>query len=81
VTCQVNKVTVLSRSSLKTLFDDNNVTFLTADWTRRDPAITEVLQSFGANGVPFYVYYPPKGAPRVIELPLTEARIAAAIEG
>jgi thiol:disulfide interchange protein DsbD len=31
---------------------------LKADWTRRDPVITQVLGSFGRNGVPLYLLYP-----------------------
>jgi thiol:disulfide interchange protein DsbD len=30
-----------------------------ADWTRRDPEITQVLESFGRSGVPVYALYPP----------------------
>ena len=41
-----------------------------ADWTRRDPAITQALASLGRNGVPVYAIYRPGQAPRVLsELP------------
>ncbi|MEO0400334.1 MAG: protein-disulfide reductase DsbD domain-containing protein [Pseudomonadota bacterium] len=78
VTCQFNKATILSRRSVAKLFDAHNVRLMAADWTRRDPKITEALQGFGASGVPLYVYYPPQGAPQVLSLPLTERGVAAA---
>ncbi|MEM6414570.1 MAG: thioredoxin family protein [Pseudomonadota bacterium] len=80
VTCQFNKVTILSRPSLADRFRQNNVSLFAADWTRRDPQISAALEGFGASGVPFYVYFPPKGAPEVLGLPLTEQSIVKAIE-
>ena len=79
VTCQFNKATVLSRRSLAQLFDDRGVVLMSADWTRRDPAITDALASFGANGVPLYVYYPAAGDPVVLPLPLSENGIRDAV--
>ena len=40
------------------------VVTLKADWTRRDPVITQVLGTFGRNGVPLYLLYPAGGATR-----------------
>lgn len=79
ITCQVNKVTVLSSKSLAGVFAERKVTLMSADWTRRDPVITEALARFGANGVPLYVYYPPSGDPLVLSQPLSERAIVAAI--
>ena len=31
-----------------------------ADWTRRDPAITEALRALGRSGVPVYALYAPR---------------------
>jgi thiol:disulfide interchange protein DsbD len=53
---------------------------MVADWTRRDPVITQALADFGANGVPLYVYYPAKGEPLVLPLPLTERAILNAVD-
>jgi thiol:disulfide interchange protein DsbD len=75
VTCQVNKLTVLSKRSLAAAFAQEDVVLMSADWTRRDPVITEALAQFGANGVPLYVYYPPAGEPSVLAQPLTEQTI------
>lgn len=80
VTCQVNKATIFSRESFSDLLARNDVSLMTADWTRRDPEITEALEEFGANGVPFYVYYPAKGPAKVIPVPISERSIRDAIE-
>ncbi len=71
VTCQVNKLTVLSRADVAQAFAAGGAALMVADWTRRDPVITEALGAFGANGVPLYVYYPPQGDPVVLAQPLT----------
>lgn len=80
VTCQVNKLTVLSRNSLADRFREHDVTLMSADWTNRNSEVSAALRSFGASGVPLYVYYPPRGAPRIIPQPLTEAAIADALK-
>ena len=80
VVCQFNKATVLSRPSLSSAFAANDVALMVADWTRRDPVITQALADFGANGVPLYVYYPAKGEPQVLPLPLTERAILNAVD-
>ena len=75
VTCQFNKLTIFSKPSLAAAFEAENVAVMVADWTSRDPEITKALEAFGANGVPLYVYYPPKGEPQVLPLPITEKAI------
>ncbi len=72
VTCQMNKLTVLSSQKVKAAFAAANVTLVIADWTNRDPAIERALAEFGANGVPLYVYYPPGGEAIILPQPLTE---------
>ena len=37
-----------------------------ADWTRRDPQITQALAALGRNGVPVYVLYRPGKAPLLL---------------
>ena len=72
VTCQFNKLTIFSQSSVADAFAAESVAVMVADWTSRDPEITKALEAFGANGVPLYVYYPPNEAATVLSLPLTE---------
>ena len=58
VTCQVNKRTTLTTSKVQAAFEEENVAFLVADWTRRDKAIGQELAKHGRAGVPLYLYYP-----------------------
>ena len=81
VTCQFDKVRVFSSRDLARAFDRNGVVLMVADWTIRDPEITAALQSFGASGVPLYVYYPTSGAAQIMPLPLTQKSVMAAISG
>lgn len=81
VTCQFDKMTVFSDRALAALFDDKNAVFMVADWTVRDPEITAALESFGASGVPFYVYYAPGEEPHVFDVPLTKKALREAVSG
>ena len=42
---------------------------LKADWTVRDPEITEWLQRFGKAGVPFYLVIPADRSRPMVALP------------
>jgi len=59
VTCQVNKQTTLRDAQVLQAFTDKHVLLLQADWTRRDPAITQALSALGRSGVPVYVLQAP----------------------
>jgi thiol:disulfide interchange protein DsbD len=59
VTCQVNKQTTLRDTRVLQAFADKHVLLLQADWTRRDPAITQALSALGRSGVPVYVLQAP----------------------
>jgi thiol:disulfide interchange protein DsbD len=58
ITCLVNERVALRTASVAAAFARHGVVAMKADWTKRDPVITEVLGSFGRNGVPLYVFYP-----------------------
>ena len=81
VTCQFNKLTVLSKARVAKAFRERDVTLMVADWTSRDPVVTDALAAFGANGVPLYVYYPPSGEAEILPQPLTERAILKAVSG
>jgi thiol:disulfide interchange protein DsbD len=66
VTCQVNKRLVLNDGSVLSAFARKNVALVRADWTRRDPQITQALAALGRSGVPVYVLYRPGKAPLVL---------------
>ncbi len=80
VTCQVNKRFTLADAGLLADFDARRVLLLRADWTRRDPAITQALAALGRNGVPVYALYPPGGgAPAVLSELLSVAEVRQAL--
>lgn len=58
VTCKVNKRVAINTETVQSAFKENNVAFVTADWTNEDPSITKLLAEFGRAGVPFYLLYP-----------------------
>jgi thiol:disulfide interchange protein DsbD len=66
VTCQVNKRLVLNDPDVIAAFERSNVARVRADWTRRDPEITQALAALGRNGVPVYVLYRPGQSPLVL---------------
>lgn len=63
-TCQVNK-RVYADAALQAEFAKAGVVTLKADWTRKDPAITEELNRLGRQGIPLNVFRR-KDAPPVI---------------
>ncbi|GAM98487.1 cytochrome c-type biogenesis protein DsbD [alpha proteobacterium U9-1i] len=82
VTCKVNEVTVFSDPDVARAFEEENVTYLEADWTNRDETIAAALAEHGRAGVPLYLFYPADGgAPTVLPQLLTEALITQTIVG
>jgi thiol:disulfide interchange protein len=66
VTCQVNKRLVLNSPEIHEAFARRGVELVRADWTRRDPVITQALATLGRQGVPVYVLYRPGKTPLVL---------------
>ncbi len=93
ITCLVNERVALRSPAVAEAFTRAGVVALKADWTRRDPAITAMLDSFGRSGVPLYVLYPPAraggapgsagrggwAAPQILPQVLTEAAVLEAV--
>jgi thiol:disulfide interchange protein DsbD len=79
ITCQYNKKTTLSKPAVLADFAAKNVTLLRADWTRRDPAISQALSSLGRSGVPVYVLYQAGQAPVVLSEILGADELRAAL--
>ena len=79
VTCQLNKKTTLNNAQVLADFKAKKVQLLRADWTRRDPAITQALAALGRQGVPVYVLYSPTSAPVVMSEILSPAQVQAAV--
>ena len=79
ITCQVNKRTTLGQTEVLADMAHRNVALLRADWTRRDPAITQALQALGRSGVPVYVLYAPGKTPVVLSELLSPDKVHAAL--
>lgn len=73
ITCQYNKKTTLAHPDVLADFQAHQVTLLRADWTRRDPAITQALEQLGRSGVPVYVLYQ-NGHPPVVFSEILQAQ-------
>ncbi|WP_100118788.1 protein-disulfide reductase DsbD [Limnohabitans sp. G3-2] len=81
VTCQYNKKTTLADARVLTDFAARQVVLMRADWTRRDPGITQGLTALGRSGVPVYALYAPGRAPVLLsELP-SVAEVQTALQG
>jgi thiol:disulfide interchange protein len=79
VTCQYNKRTALADPQVLADLQAKDAQLLTADWTRRDPAITAALRQLGRSGVPVYVLYRPGNAPLVLSEILSVSELRSAI--
>ncbi len=68
-TCKVNERIVLADERVITAFREGNVALIKADWTHRQPDITQMLHAFGRPGVPLYVIFSGGRAEDPIVLP------------
>ncbi len=80
VTCQANKKAVLETAPVLQAFAKHNITLMRADWTRREPVITDALASFGRSGVPVYAFYQPEREPLLLPELLTQRIVLDALE-
>jgi len=81
VTCQFNKMTVLKSDEVAAAFADTETVLMVADWTVRDPMITEALESYGASGVPLYVVYPADAPAQILPPALSRKIVVNALKG
>jgi thiol:disulfide interchange protein len=66
ITCKVNEKVALNTQAVQNAFLDNNIIQMRADWTNKDSKITQLLNAFGRDGVPLYIYFPGKDKEPVI---------------
>jgi thiol:disulfide interchange protein len=52
--CKVNEKLVLHTDAFRELVQEQNITLLLGDWTKRDPVMGKWLQDHGSAGVPAY---------------------------
>jgi thiol:disulfide interchange protein DsbD len=80
VTCQYNKKSTLADERVLADFGAKQVVLMRADWTRRDPAITQALTALGRSGVPVYALYTPGRAPVLLSELLSVAEVQTALK-
>ena len=81
VTCQTNKAAVFSSERVLQRVASPEVVLLKADWTNRDPRISEALARHGRSAVPFnLVFGPAIQEPLVLPEILTPAIVLQALD-
>lgn len=81
ITCKVNENAVFKNAKLIHAFKEKNVTYLVADWTKKDEKIARALSSHGRVGVPMYLIYDEIGKePKVLPQLLTTNIVIDALE-
>ena len=80
MTCQLNKRTTLADDEVLAEFERKGVVLMRADWTRRDPQITQALGQLNRSGVPVYILYGRAGtSPTLLPEILTPSAVKEAL--
>ncbi len=81
LSCQVNEKVAFSSEEVQKKFEELGIVALKADWTRRDPEITQALSRFGRQSVPLYLLYSGKPGenPKVLPEVLTPGIVLDAL--
>ena len=79
--CRANAV-VLEMRAVKEAFIKYGVVKMEADWTQRDEEITQLMRSFGRNGVPTHAIYPKRDTtvPELLPELLTQEMVIEALQ-
>jgi thiol:disulfide interchange protein DsbD len=78
--CKSNERLILDRPAVADMFTASDVTPIKADYTRRDPAISALLEQHKRVGVPVYLVYPPcSGDPVLLPEILTTDMVRQAL--
>ncbi len=64
--CKANEASSLNVPPTVAFFEEYGIVPFKADWTRRQPRITEAIESYGRAGVPVYVFYARPGAEPIL---------------
>jgi thiol:disulfide interchange protein/DsbC/DsbD-like thiol-disulfide interchange protein len=79
-TCQSNKALVFSSTAVREALRRQGVVLLKADWTSRDPQITEALAAFHRSAVPMdLIYAPGRDEPVILPELLTPDLVLAGL--
>jgi len=79
LSCQVNERVALRTSAVERALEKKGVRVVVADWTARDSTVSRALESFGRQGVPFYVLSNGRTERYLPEI-LTESTVLAALD-
>ncbi|MDR3448703.1 MAG: protein-disulfide reductase DsbD family protein [Alphaproteobacteria bacterium] len=81
LTCKANMKFVLTQDEVAHRLFHGTLIAMQADWTNPDPAITDLLHTYGRYGIPFNAVFGP-GAPQGIVLPelLTKKLVLDALD-
>lgn len=81
ITCLVNEKVAISRPNVQAQLREKGVVYMKADWTNKDPQITQMLKQYSRSGVPLYLLFPGNGQEAVM-LPniLTEGILTDALQ-
>ncbi|MDX1439198.1 MAG: protein-disulfide reductase DsbD family protein [Rubricoccaceae bacterium] len=80
LSCQANKLATLETEEVEAAFDEKGVVRFRADWTRRDPEITQAIENLGRTGVPVYALYPGNEQPVLLPEILSKSIVIDALE-
>lgn len=59
LTCKANEALTLNDQDVLDAITNHNIQMVKADWTKKDPIISQELAKYGRIGVPFYLLYKP----------------------
>jgi thiol:disulfide interchange protein DsbD len=59
ITCQANEKAALSRPRVKEYLNQEDITYIKADWTNRDDDIARGLAKYERSGIPLYIFWKP----------------------
>ena len=80
ITCKVNEGVAFT-DKVFSKFEDNNITYLKADWTNRNPEIAAQIEKYNRSGIPLYIYWNKKlDEPLVLNEILTEGYLMEVVD-
>jgi thiol:disulfide interchange protein DsbD len=83
ITCKVNERVALTGQAVKDAVTAQGIVMMRGDWTKRDGAITRVLEANGRAGVPLYLFYAKGAGDKPVVLPqiLTADAVLETLKG
>lgn len=82
LTCKANELRLFGSAEVRDRIESMDVQLVQADWTKRDPVITEALSRYGRSSVPLYLLYDgqPGSEPRVLPQVLSPSAFLQALD-